>query len=258
MIKEILNYTAICDNCGVDTGNVPDADFDTFDSPETAKEYFLEIGGTEIEEKIYCSSCLIGNIVDDDRTGIFTDVPVEKRMFTQNGKLLPNPSDENPSVSDEVGIFIPFRKERYKGYYNFISKTWFVTLWNTDILDRLCNISIGLDIELNKITKVYYHVKDKDLMSMEDVMRLQSLGFPVIKSLATLNKMSHYDTNNLIASGKVDFIQFKKLIHLVTSKDGVFHELMKAKNKFSFLPPNPFAHYFETKTEDINSFFLLK
>lgn len=269
MIKEKKMYTLQCDNCKAEIGDMEGAEFDSFDSPETAKEYFtadlngrietfrLESSQFPTKETHYCDSCYIYDRVDEDRKGMLEPVPVDKRMFTQSGILLPPPASEGINQSVEVGIFLTFKKERFRGYYCYNTNQWYVTLWNKEYLTRLNNISNGLGIEFEKLQDVFYQIKSKNRMDGDDYRQLISLGFPITKALATLRKCSINEVNQLIASGGIDYNQIRSVVNLVTSEGGVFHELMKVKDKFNIPPQHKQHYYFETPTEEVNSFFYL-
>lgn len=63
MIKEVIMYTVICDNCGKNSGD--GQDFAAWGDKQWAEDTTIDTGWVEHEGKHYCDDCYFYNIDDE-------------------------------------------------------------------------------------------------------------------------------------------------------------------------------------------------
>lgn len=255
MIKTINNFTVACDNCGAEIEQMVGAEYSSFGDPETAVEYAESIGLTVIDKEHYCNGCFVGDVLDEDRKGCFEPVPLDVRFFPESG-CLPPEDPERVHRSKIVGVNLMYRKERLKGYYDYLTKQWFLTVWNDDWVKACFYTAYALGVDANIIMKVYSEVKRTGKFTNQELRYMTGLGFPVIRELANMQKIAYEQVNMDISHGLVDFRTFRKMLIRSTSEGGIFHQVSKARR--DHLKGALQNEYYVNPSEEVNSWFYIE
>jgi tape measure domain-containing protein len=100
-----------------------------------------------------------------------------------------------------------------------------------DTLVRLGNIASGLSIPLSDMVYLYGTTQTQGRLYTQDLNQFLGRGIPLVKELAKQFGVSEDQVKGLVTEGKVGFPQVQKAIVDLTSKGGMFYNLMEEQSK---------------------------
>lgn len=98
-------------------------------------------------------------------------------------------------------------------------------------LTMLGNISAGLNIPLQQLTKTFGQVKSAGVLMGGDLMQFTSAGIPLIAALAKTMGVAEGEIKKMVSRGEIGFDDMQVALASLTAEGGLFFNLMDAQSK---------------------------
>jgi tape measure domain-containing protein len=100
-----------------------------------------------------------------------------------------------------------------------------------DTMTRLGNIAAGLGVPLSRLILVYGQVKAKGKLMGDDLKQFTEVGIPLVNELAKSFGVTKAKVYELVSAGKVGFKDVQNVLENLTSKGGMFYNLMEMQSE---------------------------
>lgn len=101
----------------------------------------------------------------------------------------------------------------------------------TTELGMLGNVASGVSVPLNDLIYLYGTLRSQGRAYTVDIRQFAGRGIPIYAELAKVLNVSVGEVNSLVEAGRVGFPEVEKAFQNMTSKGGMFFNLMQEQSK---------------------------